>query len=217
MNKTKTPTYKKKKKEVAFFMRRLYKRGLTTASGGNISMKTGKGDILITPSGIDKGIIRGKQICILSKDGKNLSSKFKVSIESAMHLAIYKSRPEITAIVHAHPPTASAFTALDKKINCELTAEARAIIGIPKTAPYELMGTSGLAEIAAKTALDTNVILLENHGIICLGETMLLAFERMEVLEASAKMTIVTELMKGVRPLSPEQLMEIDVLMKKPT
>jgi L-fuculose-phosphate aldolase len=208
-------SYKKYKKEVAGYMRRLYKKNLTTASGGNISIKLKNGHILITPSGTDKGKIKGKQICILSENGQNLTEGSRVSMETAMHLAIYETRPEVTAIVHAHPPIASAFTALDKDIDCTLTAEARAVIGEPKKAPYALMGTAELATAVAKVAANDNVILLQNHGILCMGETMLMAFDRMEVLESCAKMTVVAELMKGVKSLSREQLKAIDVLMGK--
>lgn len=208
-------SYKKHKKEVAGYMRRLYKKNLTTALGGNISMKMENGQILITPSGIDKGKIKGKQICILSANGENLTKECKVSMEKDMHLTIYKVRPDVTAIVHAHPSIASAFTALDKEINCNLTAEARAVIGEPKKAPYALMGTAGLATAAAKVAANANVILLQNHGILCLGESVLIALERMEVLESCAKMTIVAELMKGVKLLTAEQLQAIDVLINK--
>ena len=224
-----TKEIKKIRKEVARFMRRLYDRGLTTASGGNISVRLEQG-IIITPSALDKGLIRSKQVGILNHEGKNLTRELKPSIESAMHLAIYKKRPDVNAIVHAHPPTATCFTALRKEINCTLIAEARAILGIPVMAPYALMGTQDLAVAAATAAVGSsrdlthesgqqpaavypNVILLENHGIVCLGKDLLTAFDRMEVLEAAAKMTLITSLMGDVRPLSGEQLKEIDLIV----
>ena len=201
------------KKEVAYFMRRLYSKNLTTSLGGNISLKLDDDRLLITPSALDKGRMKSDQIGLLSMSGENHTTFLKPSIESGMHIALYKKRPDIKAIVHAHPPVASSYTALRISINCTLTAEARAILGIPKTAPYALMGTQSLAEIVAETTVDTNVILMENHGIICLGQTLLVAFDRMEVLEAAAKMTLITELLKGKRELSPEQLREIDNLL----
>jgi L-fuculose-phosphate aldolase len=221
------------RKEVARFMRRLYNRGLTTASGGNISVRLQQG-IFITPSALDKGLIRGKQVGMLTYDGENLTPELKPSIESAMHLAIYKKRPDVNAIVHAHPPIATGFTAMRKSIDCTLIAEARAVLGIPVLAPYALMGTKELAAAATAavgsgrdltgrdlthtsnqqpTTANPNVILLENHGIICLGKDLLTAFDRMEVLEAAAKMTLIASLMGAARPLSGEQLKEIDDLM----
>lgn len=212
------------RKDVARFMRRLYDRGLTTASGGNISVRADKG-IFITPSSLDKGMIKGKQIGRLAYNGKNLTPELRPSIESAMHLAIYKKRPDVNAIVHAHPPVATSFTAMRKKIICTLIAEARAILGTPVLAPYALMGTEELAAAAAAAAVGSgldltgqassqpNVILLENHGIVCLGKDLLAAFDRMEVLEAAARMTLITHLMDSVKPLNKKQLREIDHLM----
>jgi L-fuculose-phosphate aldolase len=210
-----TKEFKDARKEVARFMRRLYDRGLTTASGGNISVRFEKG-IFITPSALDKGTLRAKQIGILTFAGKNLTPELRPSIESAMHLAIYQKRPDVHAIVHAHPPVATSFTATRKGINCTLIAEARAILRTPVIAPYALMGTGELAAIVAAAvalAAEPNVILLENHGIVCLGKDLLTAFDRMEVLEAAAKMTLITNLAGDVRPLSGEQLKEIDGLM----
>jgi len=201
------------RKEVAFFMRRLYTRGLTTASGGNISVRLRKG-ILITPSALDKGLIRGKQVGMITFDGRNMTPALKPSMESALHLAIYRSRSDVNAIVHAHPPIATSFTAMRKAIDCTLIAEARAVLGTPVLAPYALMGTEGLAAAAETgSAGKTNVILLENHGIVCLGKDLLMAFDRMEVLEAAAKMTLITSLMGGGIPLNKKQLEEIDKLV----
>jgi L-fuculose-phosphate aldolase len=220
-----TQEIKETRKEIARFMRRLYDRGLTTASGGNISVRLEQG-IIITPSALDKGLIRSKQIGIITYEGKNLTPELKPSIESSMHLAIYRKRPDVNAIVHAHPPIATSFTAMKKVINCTLIAEARAVLGTPVVAPYALMGTQELAAAAAAAAvgadprvdpmsasMNPNVILLENHGIVCLGKDLLTAFDRMEVLEAAAKMTFITSQMGDLRPLSAEQLKEIDDLI----
>lgn len=206
------------RKEVARFMRRLYDRGLTTASGGNISFRLDQG-IFITPSALDKGKIKAKQIGMLTWQGKNLTPELKPSIESAMHLAIYKKRPDVNAIVHAHPPIATSFTAMHREINCALIAEARAILGTPAVAPYALMGTGQLADsVSAAAGKSTDffypqVILLENHGIVCLGKDLLSAFDRIEVLEAAARMTLITGLTGSGSPLNKDQLHEIDVMM----
>jgi L-fuculose-phosphate aldolase len=205
--------YKLLRKEVARFMRRLYERGLTTASGGNISARL-HDTILITPSAIDKAFIRGKEIGILSLQGKNLTPNMKPSIESDMHIAIYKARQDVLAIVHAHPFTATSFTAMNKTIDCTLTAEALAILGTPVVAPYALMGTKELATTVASAATGTaNVILLENHGIVCLGKDLQMAFDRLEVLEAAARMTFITCVMGNKRQLDKIQQREIDKMM----
>lgn len=198
--------------DVACFMQRLYQRGLTTASGGNISVLH-ENLIYITPSAVDKGSLRGNQVGIMDREGNNLTPHLKPSIESRMHLAIYSRRNDIQAIVHSHPPLASSFTAMDNQIDCTLIAEARAVLGTPVTAAYALMGTDNLAETVAEAASQIekpHVILMKNHGIVCLGRTLLAAFDRTEVLECAARMTIVTRLMGGVRGLTTKQLKEID-------
>jgi len=210
MNKDKLDGYKK---EVAYYMRRLYNKNLTTTSGGNVSIRLEDGRLLITPSATDKGRMKSDQIGILSFKGENQTPDLKLSMESGMHVAVYNKRQDINAIIHAHPPIASAFTAMRKSINCTLTSEARAILGTPVVAPYALMGTPLLADRVAETVKHANVILLENHGVICLGHSLLAAFDRLEVLEAAAKMTLITELLKGKKELKPQQLREIDDLL----
>ena len=200
------------KKEVAYFMRRLYKKNLTTTSGGNISYKYDNDTVLISPSELDKARIKGKQIGVITMGGKSLSPDIKFSIETDMHLSIYRKRPDIKAIIHAHPPVSTSFTAMNKSINCKLIAESYFILGTPQIAPYALMGTQSLANIVSEKAIHTNVILMQNHGIICLGKSLLEAFNKIEILEASAKMTLITELMKDIRQLTPEQIKEIDKL-----
>jgi L-fuculose-phosphate aldolase len=206
--------FKLKRREVAYYMRRLYKRGLTTTSGGNVSLRLKEG-MLITPSALDKGSIKGKQIGLINFNGENLTPDLKPSIESSMHVEVYNKRRDVNAIVHAHPLFATSFTATSQMINCALIAEARAIIGIPVLAPYALMGTEMLARSVANIAMkdDVNVILLENHGIVCLGKDLLTAFDRLEVFEAAAKMTLITSLIGGQKPLTEERLKEIDKMM----
>jgi L-fuculose-phosphate aldolase len=201
------------KKEVAYFMRRLYKKNLTTTSGGNISYRFNDDTVLITPSELDKARIKGKQTGVVTMGGKSVTPDIKFSIETGMHLSIYKKRPDIKAIIHAHPPVSTSFTAMNKSINCRLIAESYFILGTPQVAPYALMGTQILANIVSEKAVHTNVILMQNHGIICLGKSLLEAFNKIEILEASAKMTLITEIMKDARQLTPEQIKELDKLI----
>ena len=199
------------KKETALYMRRLYEKGLTTCSGGNVSQRIGS-VIVITPSQIDKAFIREDQIAEIEINENNLTPHLKPSMETAMHLAVYKTRPDIKAIVHAHPVTATAFATSNKEINCRLTGETRAIIGIPANAPYAMMGTQTLAERVSDAAKNANVVLMENHGVICFGENLLMAFDRLEVLEAAAKATLITHLLGDKKEIPVNDLKEIDKL-----
>lgn len=206
--------YKAERKEVARFMRRLYRQGLTTTSGGNISLKVSEEIILITPSATDKGRMKWKEVGIMSIIGENLTPDLKPSIESALHLGIYKKNCEVLAIVHAHPVFASSFTAMKCDINTSLTAEARAICGEPKFVPYALMGSPELAEVTAENSAESDVLLLENHGILTTGKTLLSAFDKLEVLENAAKMTLIVGLSGKKRTLSTARLRELDKLFR---
>ncbi len=199
-----------RKEEVAYFMRRLYQKNLTTTSGGNISMKLDDGVILLTPSGVDKGTIKGNQVCIFSPNGKNLTRDIKPTVESKMHLSIHEARPDITAIVHAHPTLATSFTVMNKKINTNLIAESRAVLGNILRTEYAMQGTDELASIVAKATLKANVILMDNHGVLTVGNDLLQAFDRIEVLEAAAKITIITDMLKSRREIPVESLKLLD-------
>lgn len=195
-------------------MRRLYRQGLTTTSGGNISLKVADDIILITPSATDKGNMKWKEIGIMSILGENLTPGLKPSIECALHLNIYKKNSEVSAVVHAHPVFASSFTAMKSTINTSLTAEARAICGEPRFVPYAIMGSSDLAAITAENAAESDVLLLENHGILTTGKTLLSAFDKLEVLENAAKMTLIVEMTGKKKSLSPSRLRELDKIFR---
>jgi L-fuculose-phosphate aldolase len=206
--------YKKERREVAMFMRRLYRQGLTTTSGGNISLKISDDIIVITPSATDKGRMRWKEVGIMTLAGENLTPELKPSIENEMHLSIYRKKKQISAIVHAHPLFASAFTAMKCTINTDLTAEARAICGDPCFVPYALMGTRELASVASESIMESDILLLENHGILTTGSSILQAFDKLEVLENAAKMTMIVKMTGKKKPLSKASILELEKLFR---
>lgn len=201
--------YYAEREEVAYFMRRLYDKNLTTCSGGNVSQKINKDIICITPSGLDKGRITPEQIGVITLKGENLTPELKPSIETSMHIAVHNMRPEMKAVVHAHPVTASSFTASEKKINTALIAESAVILGTPIFTQYAIQGSEELAQIVSAATAKGNIILMSNHGVLTVGETLLKAFDRIEVLEASAKITLYTELLGPKHALSDSQLREL--------
>lgn len=200
------------KKEIAYFMRLLYKRGLTTTSGGNISAML-DGFLLITPSQTDKGRMKASDIIVFDAKGRNISKALRPSMETGMHMAIYAARPDVKAIVHAHPVAATGFAASHRLIDCNLIGESRALIGEPVIAPYRLMGTDDLAAVVAEACVASNAVLLANHGVLTVGNSLLEAFDRMEVLEACARINLIAKMLGGGKPLSNENLIAIDKLM----
>jgi len=206
--------FKKERKEVAGFMRRLYRQGLTTTSGGNISLRVSGDKIAITPSATDKGKMNWKEVGIISVTGENLTPQLKPSIELNLHLNIYRKLKDVMAIVHAHPVFSSSFTAMKHEINTSLTAEARAICGKPRLVPYALMGSTELADVVSEYAEKADILLLENHGVLATGTDLLKAFDKLEVLENAAKMTLIVEMKGKSSMLTPSRIKEIDRLFR---
>lgn len=199
------------KQAVADCMNRLYQKGLTTASGGNISMRVSDKLILLTPSATDKGRMRADQIAEVGMDGTNHTPHLNPSGETSMHLEIYRRRPDVQAVVHAHPPMASVFAVSDQPLNVRLIAESYAIIGEPAIACYALTGTKDLADAVADALSDAgSCVLLRNHGVLTAGQTLLEAFDRMEVLENTAKINIFAHLMGGAQELNEAQCDALD-------
>ena len=212
-----TMIYEKERSQVAYFMRRLYRQCLTTTSGGNISSLLPNGKVAITASKLDKCELQADGVGVVSlEDGTSLTPEIKLSIETGLHLEIYRHRPDVKAIVHAHPVTATAFCAMDKPLDTHLTAEAYALLGEPVWIPYALMGTTPLARNVAECLKAPAVCgLMENHGVLAVGDSLLSAFDRLELLEAAAKQTVILAQMKSTHRLTLEQLQELDRFVKR--
>jgi len=206
------------RQQVADTMSRLYRTRLTTTSGGNISFRLSDELFCITPSQLDKASLTGEVIAVVGFDGTNHTPHLKLSIESEMHRRVLMARSDINAVVHAHPVYASSFTAMNKPINTHLLAESYFLIGEPYMAPYKRMGTSELADSVVEGIRTTQVVLLENHGVLTVGTSLIEAFDLIEVLENSARMTFITEMMKltgtGISPLDDQRRVELNEMKK---
>ena len=199
------------KQAIADCMDRLYSQGLTTMSGGNISIRMADDLVLVTLSATDKGHMRAVETGVVGLDGTNHTRVLKPSGETLMHLEIYKRRPDVHAIIHAHPPMASVFTVVDRPLNVRLIAESYTIIGDPAVVPYALTGTQELANcVAAALGGKTSCVLMQNHGVLTVGDTLPQAFGRIEVLENVAKINLFAGLLGGMRELSAEQCAALD-------
>jgi len=205
--------FEAERREVAYFMRRLYAQRLTTATGGNVSRRAADGSVLLTPSATDKARIRADEIAVFDPAGRNLTPGLVPSSESPMHLRIYKLHPRVSAVVHAHPITASAFACAQTPIDLELISETYALLDAPVMVPYACSGTDALAESVAECAERTSSILLQNHGALTTGETLMQAFSRMELLEEAARLTLLVKQLEGVRHLTSDERAGLDRLM----
>jgi L-fuculose-phosphate aldolase len=173
----------------------IHERGYVASTDGNISVRLGPDRILITPTAISKGMMAPSDLIVVNAEGRRVSGLRKPSSEMAMHLLIYNLRPDVNAVCHAHPPTATGYAAagipLDKPILCEL------IIGLGSV-PVARYGTPGTSELTA--AMEPFVqghdsILMANHGVVTYGPDLLTAFLRMEATEHFARVALVTELL----------------------
>ena len=158
--------------QLVMIMARIYRYGMTTTSGGNLSIRDDNGDIWITPSGIDKGNLTRADMIQVKPDG-TLIGIHKPSVELPFHKEIYRVRPDLRAIVHAHPPTLVAFSLARKLPNTHLIPTASEVCGEVTMAKYDVPGSEQLGRnIAEEFAKGYNSVLLENHGVVCGGKDL---------------------------------------------
>lgn len=202
------------RKLVSYFMRRLYAKGLTTCSGGNISLRVGEDLVLVTPSALDKGELQADEVVLVRMDGENLTPKYKPTIEAGMHLEVLRRRPEMMAVVHAHPAFATAFACMDEELDITLSSEVFCMVDIIAQAGFAPPGTEELAGIVGEAMGGADVALMHNHGVITVGATLLKAFDLIEVVEVTAKMNLIIRMMGGKRRLTDGQKRACNVIFR---
>lgn len=194
------------KEQVAEILRRIYTFGMTTTSGGNVSMKDAEGNIWITPSAVDKGNLTPADIVCIDKDG-NTTGLHPPSSELPFHLAIYRSRPDIGGIIHAHSPILVTFSLIKRAPNTRIIPQAYRWCGKSGYAPYELPGSEALGRsIAREFEKGLNSVIMENHGTVVGGQTLQQAFARFETLEFCAKTEAQAAAIGEIHALDDEQI-----------
>ncbi len=201
------------RRRVVEVCRRLYERGLIGGGEGNVSVRLGPRRILSTPAGAHKGFIAEHQLVVVDPSGRKITGHGRPSTELPMHLAAYRMRPDIGAVVHAHPPTAVALTLAGLTLEAPLMAEAVTALGggIP-TAPYQTPSTEEMANAVARPLADHDAVLMDRHGAITVGADVYSAFDRMEIVERVAQVVLKTRVAGGEPLPLPKE--EIDRLLK---
>lgn len=186
---------------------RIYRSGMTTTSGGNISIRDVNGDIWITPSGVDKGSLTTRDIVCVKTDG-SVVGLHKPSSEYPFHKAIYEARPELTAIIHAHPPGLVAFSIARKVPDTNIVPQARNICGEIGFAPYGCPGSEELGDkIATEFKKGTyKAVIMENHGVVLGGTDMMDAYQRFETLEFCCRTQINAGRIGTAKTLTDDQI-----------
>jgi L-fuculose-phosphate aldolase len=194
------------RQQLVQIMDRIYRYGLTTTSGGNLSILDENGDLWITPSSVDKGNLQPRDIMVLAADGQ-VSGPHTLSSEYPFHQMIYGQRPDIRAIVHAHSPALVSFSIARQLPDTRLIPQAHHVCGQVGYALYALPGSWKLGEnIAATFGQGYDVVLLENHGVVTAGPDLLTAFQRLETLDFCARTQIQASSLGPIQRLTDEQI-----------
>jgi L-fuculose-phosphate aldolase len=183
--------------------RRLHARDLVGAAEGNLSVRLGDDRFLVTGSGISKGHLTPGDLVVVDARGAVVAGARRASTELRMHLAAYAARPDVVAVVHAHPLTAVALTIAGVPPPTDLVPEAAVTLGPIAVAPFATPGTDEVPASLAPFLATHDAILLERHGAITLGRSLLEAYERMETLERVARIAVTARLLGRCEPLAP--------------
>ena len=201
--------------QLVMIMNRIYYYGMTTTSGGNLSIKDENGDIWITPSGIDKGNLTRHDMIQVKPDG-TIIGIHKPSVELPFHSEIYRIRPDLKGILHAHPPTLVAFSLARKLPNIKLVPNASEVCGKLSIAKYDVPGSEQLGKnIAEEFAKGYNTVLMENHGVVCGATDLFRAFMSFETLDFCGRLEIDAAKLGTAHSLTEEEI-DIDRSITSP-
>jgi L-fuculose-phosphate aldolase len=197
------------RQEMVGFCHWLSRLGYTPGTSGNLSVRLAPERILVTPTGISKGLVKTSDMVIVDLSGRLLNGTRNVTTEISMHLAVYKGRPDTTAVVHAHPATATAFACSGRALDEMLCQEAAMTLGCVPLARYATTGTQEVAVSLRPYLEKHDAILLANHGVITYGCSLVEAFMRMETVEHIAQVTLLAHQLGTPHLLSTDQLIEL--------
>ncbi|MCS7167809.1 MAG: class II aldolase/adducin family protein [Gemmatales bacterium] len=195
--------------------RRLYQRGYVSANDGNISVRLNDREILCTPTMISKGFMRPEDICKVDYEGNQLAGHRKRTSEIFLHLAVYKHRPDVMAVVHAHPPHATAFAVAHEPIPKCILPEVEVFLGEVPIAEYETPGGQAFANTIVPYLPHTNTILLANHGTITFGPDLEKAYWNTEIIDSYCKILLLARQLGRVNYISDTKARELLTLKQR--
>jgi len=165
--------------------------------------------VLCTPTGISNGFLKPDDICTVDLEGKQITGKRKRTSEILLHLAIYKARPDIKAVVHSHPPHATAFAVAGVDLPTCIHPEAEVFLGAVKTAKYVTPGDTRLGESILPYVKDSNTILLQNHGTVTFDKDLEGAYYKLEIVDAYSRILLLAKQVGSIRPLDANEMKEL--------
>ncbi len=193
-------------RQIVTICHRLYERGLVSATDGNVSVRMPDGSFVVTPSGLGKGLVREEDLVEIRSDGTPISGRRRPTTELGMHLFIYRERPDVAAVVHAHPPFATGFAAARRSLDLCVFPEVIVTVGAVPLAPYATPSTDEVAASIAPFVHTARAILLANHGVVTYGPTLEDAYHAMEKVEHAAHMVFVARMLGGEKALTAGEL-----------
>lgn len=203
------------RKQIVEAGKRIYNRGYVASNDGNISARINDHEILITPTGISKGFMKPDDLIVVDLSGKKLSGKKNQSSESNMHLQIYKDRPDVLSVCHAHPPYSTAFAVAGISLDKMILPEVIISLGTIPIVEYGTTGTYELYEMISKYIHNYDAFLLANHGALTVGNSVLNAYHKMETLEHAAMIQFISMQLGKVNTLTRKQTKQLIDLRNK--
>ena len=192
--------------------RRIHDRGFVASNDGNMSVRLEGDRLLTTPTGVSKGFMTPDMMVTTDLAGRTLTGDREPSSEILMHLAVYENRPEITAVVHAHPPTATGFAVAGIPLDRAVLAEVVTTLGSIPIADYGTPSTSELADAVRYHIRAHDGLLLANHGALTVADGLFAAYYKMETVEHFARISLVARQLGGERLLSREEVTRLQNL-----
>ncbi len=192
--------------------RRIWARGYCGGNEGNHSVRYRADRILCTPTGKSKGFLKPADLCVVDMQGRQISGGQKATSEILLHLAVYNNRPDVAAVVHSHPPHATAFCITHTDLPAGIHPEAEIFLGNIPSAPYVTPGDTRLGESILPYVKTATTILLQNHGVVTYAATLEKAYYQLEIVDAYARMLILAKQLGQIRTLDAKLIEEMEPL-----
>lgn len=203
------------KQDIVEVGRRIWLRGYVAANDGNISVRVGPNEFLCTPTGVSKGFMTPEMIIKINSAGEVLSGEWRPSSELKMHLRVYQERPDVNAVVHAHPPVSTAFAVAGIPLNKKFLPEVIITLGEIPLTDYATPSTDEVPAAIAEVIKDHDAVLLANHGALTLGSDVFNAYYKLETMEHYANVSLVAGQLGGERELPSERIVQLMEVRRK--
>lgn len=207
------PTMSELREQLLSVSHALHQNGWVANHDGNVTVRAGEDRYLATPTSVSKGDVRDEWLIVVNGEGKVVQGTYRPFSEFVLHRAAYETRVDVNAVVHAHPPTATAFSVAGRGLDRPILAEAVVSIGprVPLV-PYALPGSDAFTDEVARQLPTYDCLILQNHGVLTVGSDLQQAYLRMELVEHLAKIELLTTQLGGVGYLDAG---DIDALLDK--